>query len=74
MQQRARLVIWSVIGILLILGVLGYRQGWFGTIFGAILGTDLTATIDQSNFTQEGTYEHVIQNQGALELERLPEG
>lgn len=74
MLSRVRRITWAGIVILLLVGVVGYTQGWLGQIFGVALKSDYTATIDGSTFSTEGTFDKVIIRDGGLELERLNEG
>ncbi|MBI4032818.1 hypothetical protein HY374_03885 [Candidatus Berkelbacteria bacterium] len=74
MRHRLMWITGGGVFILLLLLVVGYTQGWFGRIFGAALGDDYTATIDASNFRNEGTFDRVMIQDGALELKRLNEG
>lgn len=73
MNYRLTLVAWTGVVILLLLAVIGYTQGWFGTIFGSgFLGTRAT-TSGQAAFDQ-GTYAATEYSEGTLRLQKTGSG
>lgn len=66
MNYRGKLLAWLGVIILLLLGVLGYTQGWF-EIFGVGFNGTRASVSTQADF-DTGTYSQTRYTNGTLEL------